>query len=45
MSDKELREFFRHCGVSDADSAIYALHASGKAVEIVRGGVKFWRAL
>jgi len=44
MSDKELREFFRHCRVADADSAINALQTAGKAVEIVRGGVKFWQA-
>lgn len=44
MSDKELREFFRHCGVADAESAISALQAAGKAVEIVRGRIRFWRA-
>lgn len=44
MSDKELREFFRHCGVGDAESAISALQTAGKAIEIVRGGVRFWRA-
>ena len=44
MSDKELREFFQHCGVADAESAINALQAAGKAVEIVRESVKFWRA-
>ena len=44
MSDKELREFFQHCGVADAESAISALQTAGKAVEIVRGGAKFWRS-
>ncbi|HCO48872.1 MAG TPA: radical SAM protein [Spirochaetaceae bacterium] len=44
MSDKELREFFRHCGVADAESAISDLQTAGKAIEIVRGGVRFWRA-
>jgi len=44
MSDKELREFFQHCGVADAESAINALQAAGEAFEIIRGGEKFWRA-
>ena len=44
MTDGELQYFLTQKGVTNLESALQMLRSSGQAIEIVRNGIKFWRA-